>query len=56
MIHSTYKPGDVAISMDTSEIGPIYYALFLNTLAVQTFIMSLPKNEHYFYEMMLFFF
>ena len=54
MIYSIYKPGDVAISMDLSETGAKCYALFPNTLAVQTFIMSLPKNEHYFYEMMFF--
>ena len=54
MIYSIYKPGDVAISMDLSETGAKCYALFPNTLAVQTFIMSLPKNERYFYEITLF--
>ena len=54
MIYSIYTPGDVAISMDLSETGVTCYALFPNTLAVQTFIMSLPKNERYFYEITLF--
>jgi len=54
MIYSIYKPGDIAISMDTSDTGAKCYALFPNTLAVQTFIMSLPKNERYFYEIMFF--
>ena len=54
MIYSIYKPVDVAISMDLSETGAKCYALFPNTLAVQTVIMSLPKNERYLYEITLF--
>ena len=30
------------------------YALFPNTLAVETFIMSLPKNERYFYDICIY--
>ena len=51
MMYSIYKPGDIAISMDLSETGAKCNALFPNTLAVQTFIMSLPKM---FYEITLF--
>ena len=54
MIYEVYHTGDIAIAMDNDETGAKCFALFPNTLAVQTFIMSRPKNERYFYEMMLY--
>ena len=54
MLYNIYKPGDITIAMDLSEKGSKCYALFPNTLSVQTFVMSLPKSKRYFYEVCLY--
>ena len=54
MLYGMYKPGDITIAMDLSESGCKCFAQFPNTLSVQTFVMSLPKSKHYFYEVCIY--
>ena len=45
-----YKKGDIMIALDINDKGSKSYALLQSTLAVQTLIMSCPKQERAFYD------
>ena len=44
-VYKQYKKGDIMIALDINNNGAKSFALLPNTLAVQTLVMSFPKEE-----------
>ena len=54
IVYKMYKKGDIMIALDIDAEGAKSYALLQSTLAVQTLIMSCPKQERAFYDICIY--